>query len=84
MLIGVAGIVATLFAPAADGVHRWIDIGPLHINAAALLLPATIVALRKPRITSLTGIATAVIAASVLLHNPMRRNSPHSPSLYRS
>ena len=40
----VALAVTLLNAP-VDGVHRWIDVGPLHINAAAALLPAAIVAL---------------------------------------
>lgn len=38
-------LVGTLLNAPVDGVHRWIDAGPLHVNAAAVLLPATIVAL---------------------------------------
>lgn len=43
--IAAAGVLMTLFNPDQDGVHRWIDIGPLHINLAMVVLPATSVAL---------------------------------------
>ena len=39
-----AGLFAALFNPGQQGVHRWIDPGPLHINDAMLLLPPAIVA----------------------------------------
>lgn len=38
-------LAGTLLNAPVDGVHRWIDVGPLHVNAAAALLPAAIVAL---------------------------------------
>ena len=39
------GLLASLAYPGQAGVHRWIDIGPVHANVAALLLPAFVVAL---------------------------------------
>jgi cell division protein FtsW (lipid II flippase) len=39
------GLLASLANPGQAGVHRWIDIGPVHANVAALLLPAFVVAL---------------------------------------
>ena len=39
------GLLATFASPALDGVHRWIDVGPLHLNAAMVLLPGAVVAL---------------------------------------
>lgn len=39
------GLGATFLAPGMDGVHRWTDLGPLHMNMAMLLLPAAIAAL---------------------------------------
>lgn len=39
------GLLLTFLSPAQDGVHRWIDAGPLQVNAAMLLLPSMIVAL---------------------------------------
>lgn len=45
LLAAPVALAATLLNAPQDGVHRWIDLGPLHINAAAVLLPATAVAL---------------------------------------
>jgi hypothetical protein len=45
MLIAPAALAATLLNPGQEGVHRWIDVGPVHTNAAAMLLPAAVVAL---------------------------------------
>lgn len=39
------GLAATFLAPGMDGVHRWTDLGPLHMNMAMLLLPAAVAAL---------------------------------------
>jgi hypothetical protein len=38
------GLLATLGNGGQLGVHRWLDLGPLHINAAQVLLPPAIVA----------------------------------------
>jgi hypothetical protein len=45
LLIAPAALAATLFNPGQEGVHRWIDLGPVHTNVAAALLPAAVVAL---------------------------------------
>jgi len=39
------GLAASFLGPGQDSVHRWIDLGPAHLNVAMLLLPAAIVAL---------------------------------------
>lgn len=39
------GLAATFLSPDQQGVHRWGDLGPVHVNIAMLLLPAAIVAL---------------------------------------
>jgi hypothetical protein len=41
----VAGLAASFLSPPLDGVHRWIDLGPLHLNAAMVLLPMAVVSL---------------------------------------
>jgi len=43
------GVPASLFFADIDGVRRWIDIGPIHLNAAMLLMPAAAVALAARR-----------------------------------
>jgi len=42
------GLLATLSSAGQLGVHRWLDIGPLHINAAQVLLPPAIAACAAP------------------------------------
>lgn len=39
------GLAATFLSPGMTGVHRWTDLGPLHMNMAMLLLPAAVAAL---------------------------------------
>ena len=39
------GLLASLTYPGQAGVQRWIDVGPVHANVAAVLLPAFVVAL---------------------------------------
>jgi hypothetical protein len=45
LLVAPASLAVTLLNPGQEGVHRWIDVGPVHVNAAATLLPAAVVAL---------------------------------------
>ena len=40
-----AGLLASLASPGQMGVHRWLEVGPVQANAAALLLPAFVVAM---------------------------------------
>lgn len=70
VVLATGALIATLFAPAVDGVHRWVDLGPLHINVAALLLPALIVALAAIGIARPMALVAACIAATVLLLQP--------------
>jgi cell division protein FtsW (lipid II flippase) len=69
-VLGTVALIATLFDAGVEGVHRWLDIGPLHITAAALFLPALIVALAAIRIQSPAGLVVTVITAVVLLAQP--------------
>jgi cell division protein FtsW (lipid II flippase) len=68
--LATVALVATLFDAGVQGVHRWLDIGPLHINVAALVLPALIVALAVMGIQSRAGIVVTLITAAVLLAQP--------------
>lgn len=70
VVIGNAALIATLFATPVDGVHRWLDIGPLHINAAALFVPPLIVAVGAIGVATPSGMVAALIAAAVLLAQP--------------
>jgi cell division protein FtsW (lipid II flippase) len=70
ILLTTAALIATLFSPAVEGVHRWLDIGHLHINAAALFLPAGIAGLAVIRIAKPMGLAIALLTATILLAQP--------------
>lgn len=45
LLMAPVALAATLLNAPQEGVRRWIDVGPLHVNAAFVLLPGAIVAL---------------------------------------
>jgi hypothetical protein len=45
LVLAPAGLAASLWAAGLDGVHRWVDLGPLHVNVAQVLLPPSLVAL---------------------------------------
>ncbi|OYU70793.1 MAG: hypothetical protein CFE28_12790 [Alphaproteobacteria bacterium PA2] len=38
-------LLLTLFSADMQGVRRWVDLGPVHLNAAMLVLPSAVVAL---------------------------------------
>ena len=61
-----AGLAASLLGPGVQDVHRWVTLGPLHLNVAMLLLPAAVVALA---VLCTTGASAWVagLAALVLL-----------------
>lgn len=64
------GLGATFLAPAQEGVHRWVDLGPLHVNVAALLLPPAIVALAFAGIWTRAALALAAAIAALLVLQP--------------
>ena len=70
VIAAVAALVATLFVDGQEGVHRWLDVGPLHINVAALLLPAAIVGLGAITLRSGFGVTSTLVIATVLLMQP--------------
>jgi len=57
-------LLVTLIGPGIDGVHRWIDIGPLSLNvsmlAAPLLLAVMAQSIARERIAAAIGIAVVV------------------------
>lgn len=63
------GLSATLFSAGQQGVHRWIDLGPLHMNGAEVLLPAAVVAFGALA-TSRWAWPAAVLALAFLIAQP--------------
>ena len=68
--LSLAGLAATLFSTPQSGVYRWIDVGPLHINIAALLLPLALVALATARLPALYFLGTAAAIGLELVAQP--------------
>lgn len=65
--IGVIALAATFAARPVQDVHRWLDFGPLHINAAALVLPALIAALARMEHARFQLAVVAVTGAILVL-----------------
>jgi cell division protein FtsW (lipid II flippase) len=63
------GLAGTLLAAGQQGVHRWVDLGPVHMNVAEVLLPAAVVALAAMSDTRWAGLAGAV-ALGFLIAQP--------------
>lgn len=63
-------VLATFFSPAQEGVHRWIDAGPLHINAAMLVLPAAAVALAATSREHVWSWVLAFLTLALLVFQP--------------
>jgi len=59
-----AGLLMTLFSAPQEGVHRWVDPGPFHVNVAMLVLPAALVAAAGLMVRQ-TGLVLGVLMLSV-------------------
>lgn len=56
--VAVVIIALSFIGPGQEGVHRWLDLGPVQLNAAALVLPAAIAAFaRTPTFIALPAFA---------------------------
>lgn len=63
------GLLATLISPDQEGVHRWVDLGPLHVNVAMLLAPGAVVALAASADQRLSW-AAFVLSLALLVVQP--------------
>jgi cell division protein FtsW (lipid II flippase) len=68
MLIALVVIALTFIGPDQQGVRRWLDFGPVLLNAAALLLPAAIAVF--PRTPATVAIVTFAVIAPLLALQP--------------
>ena len=56
--VAVIIIALSLIGPDQQGVHRWLDLGAVHLNAAALVLPAAMAAfVRTPAVVAIPSFA---------------------------
>ncbi len=61
-------LAATFLSDGLEGVHRWIEAGPVRLNAALLVLPAGVVALAAE--SSRRGWAVALLGLGLLARQP--------------
>ena len=64
-LIAVVVLALSFLGPGQEGVHRWLDLGPIQLNAAALVLPAVIAAFSRTSSTLMLicfGLIAALLA----------------------
>lgn len=60
------GLAATFLSADLQGVHRWVDLGPLHLNIAQVLLPPALVAIAGRR-DVWTWLVSVVLLALLVL-----------------
>jgi cell division protein FtsW (lipid II flippase) len=68
--LALAALALTLCSPGLFGVHRWISLGPIRLNAAELLLPAAITACAGLGGRNLARLLVPVAAAIMLALQP--------------
>jgi hypothetical protein len=66
LVLAPLGVAASMLGEGQQGVHRWLDLGPLSMNAAMLLLPVFVVALAAQR-AAWAWIAALLILAILVL-----------------
>ncbi len=69
-LLSLLGLIFTLFSVDQSGVQRWVDLGPLHLNVAAFVLPVVIVCLGNLGVATRLSLAIAALIGSILLLQP--------------
>ena len=62
----VVAVAATLVAPGLEGVHRWLPLGPLRINASAALAPWLLLGLADGEGGRWRGAAVAVLGVGAV------------------
>ncbi|CAN5588621.1 hypothetical protein BH10PSE5_BH10PSE5_32110 [soil metagenome] len=69
-LLAPVALAASLFGDGQQGVHRWVDLGPLHINAAMVLAPPLVVSLAVLARGSGRWLVPGLLALGVLVAQP--------------
>lgn len=66
--IALVVIALSLVGPGQEGVYRWLDLGPVQLNAAALVLPAAIATFH--RASAVIVVACFALIAALLAWQP--------------
>ena len=70
LLAAPAGLAASLISRDQAGVHRWVDLGPLHMNVAMVLAPLAVVALAASGGATRWPWVAALITLGLLVAQP--------------
>jgi hypothetical protein len=71
-LLALVLLGSTFLGPEQSGVHRWLGLGPLSVNAAMLMLPAAVVALASLGGTARWPWLVALACMALLVAQPDR------------
>lgn len=66
LVLAPVGLAATFLSADLHGVYRWVDLGPLHLNVAQVLLPPAIVAMAVRRDVWAWLVAAVVLVLLIL------------------
>lgn len=66
----LAGLGATFLNTGLEGVHRWIQLGPVRMNVAEILLPAAVVAVSARVRPAWFSVAAAALSLALLVAQP--------------
>ncbi|GAA0537282.1 hypothetical protein FHS83_003428 [Rhizomicrobium palustre] len=69
-ILATAALATTLASPGMEGVHRWIGLGPLKLNAAEAVLPLALVALASLTTNSRARLLLPAAIAVLLAKQP--------------
>jgi hypothetical protein len=76
------GIIALSFlGPDQQGVHRWLNLGPIQLNAAALVLPLAIATFHRTH-AALSAICFLLIAALLALQPDISQLAGFTPAAF--
>jgi hypothetical protein len=70
VVIAMLGLCASLFDAGLEGVHRWVQLGPVRVNAAMLVSPSLVVATAVLAARGWWGWLPAMFALVVLAMQP--------------
>src|SRR5213083_2892417 len=80
IVVCLGALACTILNTGEMGVHRWINVGPLHINVAALVLPLLLVALAAVPPNPFARFGTAISVIVLLYLQPDASQATYSRS----
>jgi cell division protein FtsW (lipid II flippase) len=70
LVVALVAVSATLLSGDLSGVHRWITLGPIRLNAAEMVLPMAVVVLGCSNMSRPYGLVVSAVLATGLAAQP--------------